>query len=998
MIQGAFYAYLKSLENSALNGGMLVISKDKQDALSAADVAEFLGFKTFVLADFRACFGDDLRSYNDELMEIFSTLRDFYKCREKKILISPLYSILHKLPKKEFLQSLLLKAEDELNLAEFKNTLLCFGYEFVDLVELSGEVSIRGDVIDIFTNKPYRITLFGDLIESIREFNPQTQMCQKEELESLEIVPAFLSLNSDEIAILEREISENIKDSLEFGNQIISYGFWFLDKINASVDFLQKPFVLLNGVTNSAKEILEFSEQDSTRLDLILKAKTIESSAFSDFNFNFTSLLKTLELHNNKQIHIIAKTEAQVRAAGILLDSNYHFHLNSNLCVNLLGKDILIISLNSPQKSKKPQKAKIFLDELKAGDFVVHCDYGVAIFSGITQANIFGATRDFIELKYLGDDKLLLPVENLDRIDRYIADGGIPLLDRLGKGSFAKLKEKVREKLFIIANAIIEMAAKRELIDGVVLDCAKEEILIFQNKSGFVYTDDQLQAVKEIFKDLSSGRVMDRLLSGDVGFGKTEVAMNAMFACFLNGFQSALIAPTTLLTYQHFNTLQERFAPFGLKLARLDRFCTAKEKKAVLDGLKSGEIHAVVGTHALLNAAFKNLALIIIDEEHKFGVKQKEKIKELAQNTHLLSMSATPIPRTLNMALSQIKGLSELKIPPSERQATRTFVKLQDSTLLKEVILRELRRGGQVFYIHNNIASIEQKKRALLEILPSLKIAILHSKIPQDETEEIMLEFAKGEYQMLLSTSIVESGIHLPNANTILIDSANCFGVADLHQLRGRVGRGNKEGFCYLLVDSFETLSDDAKKRLFALEKNSYLGSGGALAYHDLEIRGGGNLLGEAQSGHIKGVGYSLYLRMLEDAIFSLSGNVDKKEQSVDVKLSVTAFLNPQLIESERLRLELYRRLCKCGEEKEVFLIESEIEERFGRLDIYTRQFLDLIRIKILCKNSGIASVLNYEQNITLISTSGEKRIIKANSKDEDDILKAVFEKLKAES
>ncbi|MDY3113214.1 MAG: transcription-repair coupling factor, partial [Helicobacter sp.] len=705
-----------------------------------------------------------------------------------------------------------------------------------------------------------------------------------------------------------------------------------------------------------------------------------------------------LELHNNKQIHIIAKTEAQVRAAGILLDSNYHFHLNSNLCVNLLGKDILIISLNSQQKSKKPQKAKIFLDELKAGDFVVHCDYGVAIFSGITQANIFGATRDFIELKYLGDDKLLLPVENLDRIDRYIADGGIPLLDRLGKGSFAKLKEKVREKLFVIANAIIDMAAKRELIDGVVLNVQKEEILIFQNKSGFVYTDDQKIAIKEIFKDLSAGRVMDRLLSGDVGFGKTEVAMNAMFACFLNGFQSALIAPTTLLTYQHFNTLQERFAPFGLKLARLDRFCTAKEKKAVLDGLKSGEIHAVVGTHALLNAAFKNLALIIIDEEHKFGVKQKEKIKELAQNTHLLSMSATPIPRTLNMALSQIKGLSELKIPPSERQATRTFVKLQDSTLLKEVILRELRRGGQVFYIHNNIASIEQKKRALLEILPSLKIAILHSKIPQDETEEIMLEFAKGDYQMLLSTSIVESGIHLPNANTILIDSANCFGVADLHQLRGRVGRGNKEGFCYLLVDGFDTLSEDAKKRLTALEKNSYLGSGGALAMHDLEIRGGGNLLGEAQSGHIKGVGYSLYLRMLEDAIFSLSGNVDKKEQSVDVKLSVTAFLNPQLIESERLRLELYRRLCKCGEEKEVFLIESEIEERFGRLDIYTRQFLDLIRIKILCKNSGIASVLNYEQNITLISTSGEKRIIKANSKDEDDILKAVFKKLKAES
>ena len=326
----------------------------------------------------------------------------------------------------------------------------------------------------------------------------------------------------------------------------------------------------------------------------------------------------------------------------------------------------------------------------------------------------------------------------------------------------------------------------------------------------------------------------------------------------------------------------------------------------------------MVGTHALLNVSFKNLALIVIDEEHKFGVKQKERIKEIAQNTHLLSMSATPIPRTLNMALSHIKGLSELKEAPSQRLPTRTFVKEYSDSLLKEVILRELRRGGQVFYIHNNISTINQKKEEILTILPHLKIAILHSQIQAQESENIIMEFAKGNFNLLLCTSIVESGIHLPNANTILVGRSDCFGIADLHQLRGRVGRGSKEGFCYFLIEDSSSITQEAQKRLLALEKNAYLGSGGALAYHDLEIRGGGNLLGEAQSGHIKNIGYSLYLRMLEEAIYQLSGNIKEEKANIDVKLSVTAFLNPELIASEKLRLEIYRRLSRCEEESAV--------------------------------------------------------------------------------
>ncbi|MBX7491324.1 transcription-repair coupling factor [Helicobacter turcicus] len=1004
MHQSSIYAFLKAHRGefkSRFKNGLVILCEDRQSALSCGDVAKFLGFETFVLPDFRAKFGDDLRSYQEELCALFATLRDFYAHKGEKVLFSPLYTLLHSLPNAESLCVLKLKVGDILNLKNFKENLLHFSYEFVDLVELSGEVSIRGDIIDILTpnsEEPYRITLFDEEVESVRHFDSQTQLCSKEPLESLEISPAFLNLDAKTYEALKFAITElpHKQSMLDLGGSgdVLGFGFWCLEKIGIAKDFLSEyPFVVSSSTKDLAKEVLSFNEYSAKKLQCVLNGEILDSTQeYQDFNYNFNTLQNFLELHKMKTITILAKSEAQARQAKIPLDAPYNFKFGVDYAVNLLGKEILILSLNTPQRQKKRTKTRILLDELKVGDYVVHSDYGIAIFSGITQTNIFGATRDFITLRYLGEDKLLLPVENLDRIDRYIADGGgIPLLDRLGKGSFAKLKEKVREKLFVIANAIVALAAKRELIDGVVCNVQKEEILIFQNQSGFHYTQDQTQAIEEIFKDISSGRVMDRLLSGDVGFGKTEVAMNAMFVMFLNGYQSAMIAPTTLLTYQHFNTLKDRFAPFGLRLARLDRYVGTKEKKQILRDLKEGNLNAVVGTHTLLNVEFKNLALMIVDEEHKFGVKQKEKIKDLSQNIHLLSMSATPIPRTLNMALSHIKGLSELKTPPSERQATRTFIKHLDDTLLKEVIMREMRRGGQVFYIHNNIATIKQKKEEILRVLPKLNIAILHSQIPVNEAEDIVLEFAKGGYHILLCTSIVESGIHLPNANTILVDNANCFGIADLHQLRGRVGRGNKEGFCYLLVEDFNAITEDAKKRLLALEKNSFLGSGGALAYHDLEIRGGGNLLGEAQSGHIKNIGYSLYLRMLEDAIFALSGNMKQKEANVDIKLSVTAFLNPELIESERLRLEIYRRLSKCENEKAIFGIEGEIEERFGRLDVYTRQFLDLIRIKIIARNCGIANIMNYQQNITFTQVNGEKTSIKASSKDEDDVLKAVF-------
>jgi len=632
------------------------------------------------------------------------------------------------------------------------------------------------------------------------------------------------------------------------------------------------------------------------------------------------------------------------------------------------------------------------LDELKTGDFVVHQEYGIGQFEGIEPIVVMGAKRDFVKINYAGDDKLFIPVENIDIIDRYLANSGsVAVLDKLGKGSFAKLKSKVKDKLFAIASDIIALAAKRELTNGIKIDTNKEAIKLFRQDAGFEYTKDQQRSIKELFDDLNSGIAMDRLLSGDVGFGKTEVAMNGILATVLSGYQSLFVVPTTLLSQQHYTGLKDRLEKYGVKIGKVDGRTSTKDKNYFKKEFEAGNIHLLIGTHSLLNIKSKNLALVVIDEEHKFGVRQKEKLKELREDVHIFSMSATPIPRTLNLALSKIKGMSSLLTAPKQRLGVRTYLKEYNPQLIKEIILREKRRGGQIFYIHNSIANIENKKEDLLEILPNISIAVIHSQIKPAQTQKIMEDFANGKYDILLATSIVESGLHLPNANSIIIDGSNNFGIADLHQLRGRVGRGAKEGFCYLIVEDKEKLTNDAIKRLVALENNSYLGSGSTLAHQDLEIRGGGNIIGEAQSGHIKHIGYSLYLKMLEDALATLSGEQKNNTETIDIKLSISAYISNDYISEDRIRLELYRRLSKVQDHEQLYEIQDEMEDRFGKLDIVTKQFIDLINIKIKALSQNIKSISNYEINISIVYNDDTKVTIKSSSKDDDDLIKTVL-------
>ncbi|WP_208373600.1 transcription-repair coupling factor [Helicobacter pylori] len=993
MIQSSLYR--------ALNKGFdyqILACKDFKESKLAKEVISYFkpNIKAVLFPEFRAKKNDDLRSFFEEFLQLLGGLREFYQALENKqetIIIAPISALLHPLPKKELLESFKITLLEKYNLKDLKDKLFYYGYEILDLVEVEGEASFRGDIVDIYVpnSKAYRLSFFDTECESIKELDPTTQMSLKEDLLEIEIPPTLFSLDESSYKDLKTKVEQSPLNS--FSKDLTSFGLWFLGEKAQDLLSVYKS-VISPRALEEIQELASLNELDCERFKLL---KVLENAqGYEDLEIHAHALESFIALHSNHKITLLAPNKTILDNAVSAIEKSSIQCVIAPFVLNFKTPDGIFISLNSFERKKKRQKSKLALNELNAGEWVVHDDYGVGVFSQLVQHSVLGSKRDFLEIAYLGEDKLLLPVENLHLIARYVAQSdSVPVKDRLGKGSFLKLKAKVRTKLLEIAGKIIELAAERNLILGKKMDVHLAELEVFKSHAGFEYTNDQEKAIAEISKDLSSHRVMDRLLSGDVGFGKTEVAMHAIFCAFLNGFQSALVVPTTLLAHQHFETLRARFENFGVKVARLDRYVSEKNK--LLKAVELGQVDVLIGTHAILGTKFKNLGLVVVDEEHKFGVKQKEALKELSKSVHFLSMSATPIPRTLNMALSQIKGISSLKTPPTDRKPSRTFLKEKNDELLKEIIYRELRRNGQIFYIHNHIASISKVKTKLENLIPKLKIAILHSQINANESEEIMLEFAKGNYQVLLCTSIVESGIHLPNANTIIIDNAQNFGLADLHQLRGRVGRGKKEGFCYFLIEDQKSLNEQALKRLLALEKNSYLGSGESIAYHDLEIRGGGNLLGQDQSGHIKNIGYALYTRMLEDAIYELSGGKKRLEKSVEIQLSVSAFLNPELIASDSLRLDLYRRLSLCENVDEVGQIHEEIEDRFGKIDDLSAQFLQIITLKILANQLGILKLSNFNQNITLTYSDEHKESLKAPSKDDNDILETLLKYLRAQ-
>ncbi|MBV9430436.1 MAG: transcription-repair coupling factor [Hyphomicrobiales bacterium] len=617
------------------------------------------------------------------------------------------------------------------------------------------------------------------------------------------------------------------------------------------------------------------------------------------------------------------------------------------------------------RSSRRSRKAKDVISEasaLTAGDIVVHVDHGIGRFVGLATIQAMGAPHACLELHYAGGDKLFLPVENIELLSRYGSEDAEAQLDKLGGLAWQSRKARLKQRIREMAGKLIDIAAARALKEAPVI--VRPEGLASEFEARFPYqeTDDQLAAIEAVTEDLGAGKPMDRLICGDVGFGKTEVALRAAFAVAMAGLQAAIVVPTTLLARQHYATFKERFAGLPLKIAQASRFVGSSELKAVKLGVADGTIDIVIGTHALLGKSmrFKRLGLVVIDEEQHFGVAHKERLKELRAEVHVLTLSATPIPRTLQLALTGVRELSIIATPPIDRLAVRSFVSPFDPLTIREALLRERYRGGQSFYVCPHIEDIAEIRAFLDEQLPELKVAVAHGQIAAGQLEDVMSAFYDGKYDVLLSTAIVESGLDIPRANTLIVHRADQFGLAQLYQLRGRVGRSKTRAYALFTIPPKRKLTQSAERRLKVLQSLDTLGAGFQLASHDLDIRGAGNLLGEEQSGHIKEVGYELYQHMLEEAVASLKSGVPEAQEdtwSPTIQLGTPVMIPESYVADLDVRLSLYRELSLLAADEDVNAARADLRDRFGPLPSEVDRLLDVIAIKTLCRRANVERV-----------------------------------------
>ncbi|HEU4498914.1 MAG TPA: transcription-repair coupling factor, partial [Sphingomicrobium sp.] len=613
---------------------------------------------------------------------------------------------------------------------------------------------------------------------------------------------------------------------------------------------------------------------------------------------------------------------------------------------------------------QRRKSADAFLAELAAltpGDHVVHMEHGIGRYEGLTSVMVGKAPHDCVALTYAGGDKLYVPVENIDVLSRYGGAGEGATLDRLGGEAWQRRKSRMKERIREIAGELIKTAAIRATRAGQVAEADESTFPQFVDRFPYEETDDQDRAIAEVLEDLESGKPMDRLVCGDVGFGKTEVALRAAFVSAMAGYQVALICPTTLLARQHHRNFVERFHGFPIEIGRLSRLVPAAEVKATKEGVEKGTVDIVIGTHALLSKSikFKKLGLVIVDEEQHFGVAHKERLKALKEDVHVLTLTATPIPRTLQMAMSGLRELSVIQTPPVDRLAVRTYVAPWDAVVMREALLREHYRGGQSFLVAPRIADLPDLEQWLVEEVPEVKAVTAHGQMSASEVEERMSAFYDRKYDVLLSTTIVESGLDIPSANTLIVHRADRFGLAQLYQLRGRVGRSKTRAYAYLTTTPDRSLTEGADKRLQVLANLDSLGAGFQLASHDLDIRGAGNLLGDEQSGHIKEVGFELYQSMLEDAILDIkSGATERREEfAPQINVEAPILIPEHYVPDLDLRMGLYRRLGELEDRQDVEAFGAELIDRFGKLPPETQNLLQIVETKINCKKACIAKL-----------------------------------------
>ena len=616
----------------------------------------------------------------------------------------------------------------------------------------------------------------------------------------------------------------------------------------------------------------------------------------------------------------------------------------------------------APKKEGPKRKGRLIktFTDLKVGDFVVHENHGIGQYVGIEKLTVGGLTRDYLNIKYGGNDKLYIPTDQLDMIQKYIGgEDKLPKLNKLGSAEWTKTKSKAQKSIQALAIDLLKLYAERQQKIGFAFSQDTRWQKEFEDMFPYEETEDQLRSIEEIKRDMEGNLAMDRLLCGDVGYGKTEVALRAAFKCVMDGKQAAILAPTTILAQQHYNTCIQRFGSFPIKIDVLSRFKTAAELKKSVQDIKNGTVDVVIGTHKLLQDSikFKDLGLLIIDEEQKFGVGHKEKIKSMKTNLDVLTLSATPIPRTLHMSMIGIRDISVIEQPPEERYPVQTYVMEHNEDVIRDAIFKEIARGGQVYYLHNRVRSIAKTAARIKELVPESRVIYAHGQMEEKVLEDTMLDFYNGEYDVLVCTTIIEAGLDIPNVNTIIISDADKMGLSQLYQLRGRVGRSNRLAYAYFTYQKDKVLNEIAEKRLQAIKEFTEFGSGFKIAMRDLEIRGTGNLLGKEQHGHMEAIGYDLFIKMLEETLMELKGETPVQQVETSIELQINAYIPEAYISDENQKIEMYKKIASISSEQDLYDIEEEIEDRFGDIPTIVRNLLTIAYIKQLAQKCGISNI-----------------------------------------
>ena len=948
---------------------------------------------------------------------------------------------MEKFPSEKFFDenSFSLKIGDSISQTDLLNRLIKLGYKRSTMVSDIGEFSIRGDIADIYSleENPIRLEFWGDEIVDIRFFNNETQKSIKKITEPVSIRPLYKFVLPDNPP---NEFPKELKEQFEnegYFEGINVYQSYFNDDLVNILDYF-KDYVIVfdeyaevsakyqqidDNFINSYNEALKTNQiyalkeiNHFTWEEIIKKTAGMQkiylNNFLSDennevididarnvqiFDADIQAVAKFIQEHKGYQITIATDFQERVKdvlAEYDIFDINYIRNITSQGTELRDGKILLLTDrelfnkrqkdIPSNRKRHYKEKAEYIenINDIKEGEYVVHSIHGVGVYKGLTKQEFDGQLKDYLTIEYANKDKLHIPAEQINMLCRYRGSGQIkPKLSRMGGSDWENTKTKVKKEVEAIAYDLLRLYARRKMKTGI--EFAPDSPLQLEMEDTFEYieTPDQLKSINQIKADMESPNPMDRLVCGDVGFGKTEVAMRAMFKAVTSLKQVAVIVPTTVLALQHFQTISERFKPFGIDVELLCRFRSPKERHETLKNLATGKCDVVIATHSLLQdkVIFKDLGLLVIDEEHRFGVRHKEKLKEFRENIDIISMSATPIPRTLYMSLSGIKDISVINTPPQNRLPIKTFVGEYNEQTVKNAIVNELDRDGQVFYLYNRVETIEEFKLELQKLVPNARIAIGHGQLSEKQLEDVIIGFDNHDYDILLCTTIIENGIDIPNANTMIIHEADKLGLAQLYQLRGRVGRSDKQAYCYCFYKKSKELSHEASERLKAIKEFTTLGSGYRIAMRDVEIRGVGNILGTKQHGHMVNVGFDTYCQLLEETVNELKGEAIKANKPTIVDINITAYIPDEWVGSGEQKMIEYKRLSDVKNEVELDYIVSEWKDRFSRIPDEVENLIKLIKLRLIATECGITIIREAGDDIRVYSpfTPYEWNIIK---------------------